>query len=74
MTEEQILMEVVDISRNIGSQIQMAADKIQAIVYDTSNRMYSQILQEKNKISLEVASDFNKAGIYLYDDSAVIDA
>ena len=42
MTEDQILMEVVDISRNVGSQIQMAADKIQAAVYDVSNKMYSQ--------------------------------
>ena len=74
MTEDKILMEVVDASKNIGSMFNMTAQKIQSLVYDTSDHMYSQILQEKNKISLEVANDFRKAGIYLTANSATIDA
>lgn len=74
MTEDKILMEVVDASKNIGAAFNMTANKIQSLVYDTSAHMYSQILVEKNKISLEVANDFRKAGIYLTDDSAEIDA
>lgn len=74
MTEDKILMEVVDASKNIGAAFNMTANKIQSLVYDTSAHMYSQILLEKNKISLEVANDFRKAGIYLTEDSAEIDA
>lgn len=74
MTEDKILMEVVDASKNIGAAFNMTANKIQSLVYDTSAHMYSQILVEKNKISLEVANDFRKAGIYLTEDSAEIDA
>jgi len=44
------------------------------MVYDVSNNMYSQILLEKQKISLEVSNNFRKAGIYLTDNSATIDA
>ena len=44
------------------------------MVYDVSNNMYSQILVEKQKISLEVSNNFRKAGIYLTDNSATIDA
>lgn len=74
MTEDKILMEVVDASKNIGAAFNMTANKIQSLVYDTSAHMYSQILLEKNKISLEVANDFRKAGIYLTENSAEIDA
>jgi len=74
MTEDRILMEVVDASKQVGSAINMYSDKIQSMVYDVSNNMYSQILVEKQKISLEVSNNFRKAGIYLYDDTAKIDA
>lgn len=74
MTEDRILMEVVDASKQIGSAFNIYADKIQQMVYDVSNNMYSQILVEKQKISLEVSNNFRKAGIYLTDNSATIDA
>lgn len=74
MTEDRILMEVVDASKQMGSAINMYSDKIQQMVYDVSNNMYSQILLEKQKISLEVSNNFRKAGIYLTDNSATIDA
>ena len=74
MTEDRILMEVVDASKQMGSAINMYSDKIQQMVYDVSTNMYSQILLEKQKISLEVSNNFRKAGIYLTDNSATIDA
>lgn len=74
MTEDRILMEVVDASKQIGSAFNMYSNKIQQMVYDVSNNMYSQILVEKQKISLEVSNNFRKAGIYLTDNSATIDA
>jgi hypothetical protein len=43
MTEDKILMEVVDASKNIGSMFHLTAQKIEGIVYDISNGMHSRI-------------------------------
>ena len=74
MTEDKILMEVVDASKNIGSMFNLTAQKIEGIVYDISRGMHSRITQEANKISMEVTDNFRRAGIYLTADTAEIDA
>ena len=74
MTEDKILMEVVDASKNIGSMFNLTAQKIEGIVYDISSGMHSRITQEANKISMEVTDNFRRAGIYLTADTAEIDA